>query len=475
MNPLPATSNFPAGYVPRHAQGTPLFRILQDHLETFLAEAEQGSESAGGFLRPEVRSTLEKYMECGILRFGFARIHCDGCAHEELLPLSCRFRGFCPSCHARRLAQWSDWVLETVLPDVRYRQWVLSWPKRVRAYFRYEDDLFRAFSCIVYDVLAEWMRTVLDEPDARPALVACDQTFGTLLDPHPHLHAMVSHGVFRPDGTFVEMTSVGVEDLRNLERVLASRLLTLLVRRGKLRPEDRKAMLSWPHLGFSLDASVGVRAGNREELRRLLCYIYRHPFRLEGVTYDEERGKVVYRAKRVHGLKGTDTQEFEPVEFIGALARHIPPPGKHQVRYYGAAHRDFRAEMGDGWTPPGTDTAGERLEEGRASWAKLIWRVYGVDPLICPKCGNRMRIISIIVHDPVVPKILNHLKLPVELPTLAPARRPGRDPPDEGEAGATSCPDEWFADEAPSIEDYLTDGPGWEEPAFEVGKLSLET
>jgi len=184
-------------------------------------------------------------------------------------------------------------------------------------------------------------------------------------------------------------------------------------------------------------------------------------------AYDDERGKVVYQARRAHGIKGTDTQVFDPVAFIGALARHIPPPNKHQVRYYGAAHRDFRAEIGDGWVPPGVTTSAEGPEEGRASWAKLIWRVYGVDPLICPKCGKRMRIISIITHDPVVPKILNYLKLPVELPALAPARRTGRGPPDEGEASAESCPDDrWYVDEAPSNEDYLTDGPGFEEPAI---------
>lgn len=174
-----------------------------------------------------------------------------------------------------------------MLPDVRYRQWVLSWPKRLRVYFLYDDDLFRAFSTrsdasVVYEVLTEWMQTVLgadalDRPDARPAMFACDQTFGTLLDWNPHLHAMVSHGLFRPDGTFVVMIGVQAEDLRTLERVLASRLLTLLVRREKLTPEDRKAMLSWPHLGFSLDASVGVHAGNREELRRLLCYTMGRP------------------------------------------------------------------------------------------------------------------------------------------------------------------------------------------------------
>ena len=92
------------------------------------------------------------------------------------------------------------------------------------------------------------------------------------------------------------------------------------------------------------------------------------------------------------------------------------------------------------------------------------------NPLICQKCGKRMRIISIITHDPVVPTILKHLTLPWDVPVLAPARRTGRGPPEEDEAGATPCPEEhWCVDEAPSNEDYLTNGPGWEDRAGPPG------
>jgi hypothetical protein len=44
------------------------------------------------------------------------------------------------------------------------------------------------------------------------------------------------------------------------------------------------------------------------------------------------------------------------------------------------------------------------------SWARLIKKVYEVDPLICPKCGHEMRVISIITDSYEVNKILEYLK-----------------------------------------------------------------
>jgi hypothetical protein len=38
---------------------------------------------------------------------------------------------------------------------------------------------------------------------AVPGMVATVQTFGDLIHWHPHVHAIISEGVFRKDGTFV--------------------------------------------------------------------------------------------------------------------------------------------------------------------------------------------------------------------------------------------------------------------------------
>jgi hypothetical protein len=79
----------------------------------------------------------DTFLECGVLEHGFARIRCDACTHEYLLAFSCRCRYFCPSCHAKRLAIWTQWLETTLFAPVPHRQVVLTIPKRLRAYCLY--------------------------------------------------------------------------------------------------------------------------------------------------------------------------------------------------------------------------------------------------------------------------------------------------------------------------------------------------
>jgi hypothetical protein len=45
----------------------------------------------------------------------------------------------------------------------------------------------------------------------------------------------------------------------------------------------------------------------------------------------------------------------------------------------------------------------------RQNWARLIQKIYEVDPLICPKCNEEMRIIAFIEHPLIIKKILKQL------------------------------------------------------------------
>jgi hypothetical protein len=48
-------------------------------------------------------------------------------------------------------------------------------------------------------------------------------------------------------------------------------------------------------------------------------------------------------------------------------------------------------------------------KQQRSAWARLIKKVYGVDPLICPKCNSEMKIIAVILDPEETEKILRHL------------------------------------------------------------------
>ena len=41
----------------------------------------------------------------------------------------------------------------------------------------------------------------------------------------------------------------------------------------------------------------------------------------------------------------------------------------------------------------------------------MIRKVYEVDPMTCPKCGGRMKIVAFITEVSVVDRIIDHLKL----------------------------------------------------------------
>ena len=48
------------------------------------------------------------------------------------MAFSCKCRGFCPSCGARRMVETSAHLIDHVLPAVPVRQWVLSFPWPIR-------------------------------------------------------------------------------------------------------------------------------------------------------------------------------------------------------------------------------------------------------------------------------------------------------------------------------------------------------
>ena len=64
----------------------------------------------------------------------------------------------------------------------------------------------------------------------------------------------------------------------------------------------------------------------------------------------------------------------------------------------------------------------------RQNWARLIRKIYEVDPLVCPKCNYQMRILSFMEDQAMISKILKHLRLYLVRSTL-PARAPTQSPP----------------------------------------------
>ena len=99
----------------------------------YLALAAE-ADPAGTGVPVWVERDFRAYLRCGILAHGFARARCADCRHEFLVAFSCKGRGVCPSCNARRMVETAAHLTDNVLPALPVRQWVLSVPKRLRPF-----------------------------------------------------------------------------------------------------------------------------------------------------------------------------------------------------------------------------------------------------------------------------------------------------------------------------------------------------
>ena len=79
----------------------------------------------------------------------------------------------------------------------------------------------------------------------------------------------------------------------------------------------------------------------------------------------------------------------------------------------------------------------------------LIQRVYEVDPMICPRCGGEMAVISFIPPpmEKVIDKILKHCGFWEEPSQRAPP----------GQSGYTEDPDEVLENEYVDIDTFLSE------------------
>ena len=96
------------------------------------------------------------------------------------------------------------------------------------------------------------------------------------------------------------------------------------------------------------------------------------------------------------------------------MCSHVPNKGEQMVRYYGHysnVARGKRKMLEEDELIPSILESDESSKERWKNWARLIQKIYEVDPLTCPKCASRMQVISVIEQPEIIKKILKHLGL----------------------------------------------------------------
>jgi transposase-like protein len=408
---------------------------VEDNCEELERVYDERYSKQHGCWRPIIRSVIEEFLDCGDLRHGFARVWCSACRSEYLLAFSCKRRYFCPSCHQKRVVLFAERVEQEVLEKVPVRQYVVTIPKMLRFFFKHDRKLLGLLSRCFYQTLKQFLQEAYPERQAVPGMIVSIQTYGNdLLRFHPHLHCLVSDGLFLPDGSFLP---VPAPDPEVLMRAFRHRLLKALLARQIITEQRVELLLSWRHPGFSVYQGQPVPPEDTAARERLARYILHAPFSQKRMIYDRSARTVACESKKYNGnwqnTPGGITVS-PALDWLAALVTHLPDKGQQLLRFYGrysnVCQGRKRRAAGRAVQPVDKQAQGEDdlfRKQCRSNWARLIKKILEVDPLVCPKCHGRMTIISFLEDPAVVKRILVHLNL-WEVPERSP---PSTNPPRE--------------------------------------------
>jgi hypothetical protein len=439
-------------YSPRNPTTKDFYRLVEDHAENLEAIYPEKYERVFGFLRPVVKTTMDRYLECGIYENGFARVRCGDCRSEYLVPFSCKTRGgFCNSCSEKRSLIFAEHINTKILEEVNHKHYVFSIPKIIRPYFKFNRKLLGKLCHCCYDTVKTFYQEVVPDKDAVPGAVLIYQTFGAeAANYHCHVHGLFSEGAFDKSGQFYPVTGI---PYKRMEEYFRLSVLGMLKNEGLISEDLIRNLLGWKHSGFNIHAEGKAVINDDQGRERLAKYMIRPPISMARLTYDRENQVVYYRTDK-------ETLSFDPVEFLARLSVHVPNAREQTVRYmgyYSNKSRGMRKRAGLSEAEIEIMEQDEKESRSRnCAWARLIKKVYETSPLVCKKCGGEMKVIAIITDYETRKKILKHLGLwnqrihsPPSLPNFHPP--PGIDPPVNV--------DSYFQDFLPPDDHYIIDQP----------------
>ena len=325
--------------------------------------------------------------------FCAVRLYCKDCQAERVIGFSCKGRGFCPACGARRALQKADRIEREVWPNARARQFVLTFPHQIRRWLLGSPELFSEVIRAVVGEISRFYVTYSHQTFGKrghylptTGAVTFVQLFGSSLAANPHLHMMFLDGVYASSGggpRFYEQPEFTTETVMTILEMIYQRLMRLFAKKGYVdtsgeasvledidsdvpmpfRPRSPKAyrrkgrLLANPlyqhpdpdsmsvqgwcnvrYRWFSLHAAVTIDGMDRAGLRQLFHYGARSSVNLSLLGYvepdDPDRSDVELRLKRKWN-DGTESLILSQRDFVERLAGIIPPPWFNLTRFHG--------------------------------------------------------------------------------------------------------------------------------------------
>jgi hypothetical protein len=424
-------------YIPRGR--TALHTILEKHFKDFVENYEvKYAEECGKYSLERIISVVDEYLKCGDFKQGIARVKCTNpeCNHDFFVPFSCKQFLFCPGCSQKRTLLFGEYVTDEVLLRLPHKFFTFTLPKALRIFLRNDKYLFSELSKLIYTLIEDFYTEAAGQKILSGGCLVY-QSFGDMMRFNSHWHGIILEGGFDSQGNFV---FIPIHSMDKMTECFRRRVIRFFLDRELITKSFASNLLSWKNSGFSIDAKLRLYGSDDKTRESIAQYLVRPPLSLNKIKYEPFKGKVLFKTK-YNEYFGENFKVYTGGDFIAALTKHIPPARIHLVRYYGlysSRGRGIWKNMPyvvrlapEGWVKKQEEQEEDVVEvevevEGqdvkgsakRSAWARLINKVYGINPLICEKCGSDMSIVAFIIDSEQIERIMQHLKKQSRAPPI---------------------------------------------------------
>jgi hypothetical protein len=209
-----------SSYIPR-GQNV-LQTIFKNHFDDFKEHYdEKYAKTYGNYRIERITEVVEEFIKCGDYKERLARVKCQNteCGHDYFVPLSCLSFYLCPSCHQKKSLLFGEKIAFEVLLKLPHRQFVFTFPKCSRVYFKHNRMLFSQISHLIFEMIKSYYNGV-SLRQIVTGLVLSYQTAGDFARWNPHFHGLLLEVGFDEQGNFVYLPISSTQQMTELFRRL---------------------------------------------------------------------------------------------------------------------------------------------------------------------------------------------------------------------------------------------------------------
>jgi len=347
-------------------------------------------------LRPNIVACITKLLSCKNTIRGYREYHCSNpnCSHIKRIPFTCKCKA-CSSCGKKATEIWVQ-KQNQILPNTSWQHITFTMPCELWDFFWHNRKLL----ALIASIAANCILTIAKKKKIIVGIFIAIHTFGRDLKRNVHIHISVTTGGLSEDFKcwkklfFHQATLMRIwrYQIISLFRKMQSQLVIPSAIQKQLNPIfsfnkflDQLYQKTW------IVHCAKPTADHKQTVGYLSRYLKRPPI-AESKLKHYSGDKIIFYYLD-HKTKTFRNFRLTTEQFIARFIQHLPDKGFRMIHYYGFLSNRTRGKL----LPIVYKLLNQKkcTQEAPPTFAELIQKNFGLDPLKCILCGHQLVLATI--------------------------------------------------------------------------------